>query len=89
MLNVEYLKCKNKKFHKDCQWVHAKLQYPNGQYLLLKDRIIREVKRTRTAYRITHWKFGVLVTVKMGHDGNIWVGEDKGALRRFALYGGD
>jgi len=89
LLDVEVLSCKNPKFHKDCQWVHAKIRYPNTRYLLLRDRLIREVKNTKTAYRITHWKFGVLVTIKFGHDGSLYVGEHEDALRQFALYGGD
>jgi hypothetical protein len=89
MIEVEMLVCENKQFHKNCEWVHAKLRYPNGQYLLLKDRLIREVKKTKIGYRIIHWKFGVLTTIKMGHDDIIWVGDHEDALRQFALYGGD
>jgi len=89
MLDVELLDCANKKYHKDCKWVHAKIRYPNTRYLLLRDRLIREVKNTKTAYRITHWKFGVLVTIKAGHDNSLYVGEHEDALRQFALYGGD
>ncbi|MDD4877318.1 MAG: hypothetical protein PHQ86_09405 [Dehalococcoidales bacterium] len=88
MLDVEMLICL-KPHHKDCYWQHAKIRYPNERYLLLRDRLIREVKKTQTAYRITHWKFGVLVTIKFGHDNSLWIGEHEDALRQFALYGGD
>jgi hypothetical protein len=91
MIEVEMLSCKNPRFHKDCEWVHAKLRYPNGQYLLLRNRLIYEVKKTGVAYRITHWKFGVLTTIKRGHDADktLYVGDHEDALRAFALYGGD
>ena len=86
MLDVERLDCLNKEFHKDCHWIHAKLRYPDGRYLLLRQQLIYEVKKTHVAYRITHWKFGVLVTIKFGHDGKVFVSEDQEALREFALF---
>jgi len=86
MLFVEMLVCKNPKFHKDCQWVSAKIRYPDELYLPLKQRLTAEVKRTRVAYRITHWKFGVLTTLKLGHDGKVFVADNQQALRDFALY---
>jgi len=86
MLNVEMLVCKNPKFHKDCQWMHAKIRYPDELYLPLKQRLTSEVKRTRVAYRIIHWKFGVLTTLKLGHDGKVFVDDNQQALRDFALY---
>ncbi len=86
MLEVEQLICKNPKFHKDCKWVHAKIRYPDERYLLLKKVIMREVLKTHIAYRITHWKFGVLTTIKMGHDSEVYVQDNKEALRGFALF---
>lgn len=89
MLNVERLDCLNRKYHKDCVWVNAKIRYPDTRYLLLRDRLVQEVKKTKIAYRITHWKFGVLVTIKAGHDNSLYIGEHEDALKQFALYGGD
>jgi hypothetical protein len=43
-----------------------------------------EVRKTRIAYRITHWKYGVLVTIKAGHDGQLFEQQDNEALREFA-----
>ncbi len=86
MLDVEMLSCLNPKFHKECQWVHAKIRYPDERYLLLKQRLIYEVKKTHTAYRIVHWKFGVLTTIKFGHDNKVFISENPEALRAFALY---
>ena len=86
MLEIEKLICKNQLFHKDCHWIHAKLRYPDGQFLLVKQRLIYEVKKTHTAYRITHWKFGVLTTIKYGHDGQLFIQDNSVSLRAFALF---
>ena len=86
MLNAEMLIYKNPKFHKDCQWMHAKIRYPDERYLPLKQRLTSEVKKTHIAYRITHWKFGILTTIKFGHDNKVYVADNQGALRGFALY---
>lgn len=86
MLLVEMLVCKNPKFHKDCQWASARIQYPDELYLPLKQRLTSEVKKTHTAYRITHWKFGVLTTIKLGHDGEVFIADNQQALRDFALF---
>lgn len=85
MLKIERLECENQQFHKNCEWVNVRVAYPDTQYLLLRDRLIREVKRTNIAYRILHNRFGILATLKLGHDGILWVGEHEDALRRFAL----
>ncbi|GAG63823.1 unnamed protein product [marine sediment metagenome] len=86
MLDVEMLVCKNPQFHKDCQWKHAGIRYPDERYLPLKQRLTSEVKKTHIAYRITHWKFGVLTTIKLGHDNKIFVVDNQQALKDFALY---
>ena len=85
MLDVHKLVCKNEKFHKDCQWVHAHIRYPETLYLPLKQRLIIEAKNTNTAYRIFHPKLGVLTTIKLGHDGKVFVSDNQLALRKFAL----
>lgn len=88
MLNVERLDCEIPKFHKNCKWVKVPIQYPDTRYLLLKDRLTREVNNTNTAYRILHPKFGVLTTIKKGHDNLIFISENDDTLKRFALYWG-
>lgn len=85
MLKVEKLICTNPKFHKDCYWKQVPLTYPDTRYLLLKDRLIRETKLTNTAYRILHPQFGVLTTVKLGHDNFIYISDNDDSLKRFAL----
>jgi hypothetical protein len=52
----------------------------------LKERLAREVLRTHTAYRIIHKKFGVLTTLKMGHDNKIFIQDDNDALRKMLFY---
>lgn len=89
MLKIERLICANQKFHKDCNWVNVRVSYPDTQYLTLKDEIIRRVKRTNVAYRILHTKFGILATVKLGHDNYIFISEHEDALKRFALISGE
>lgn len=86
MLEVERLVCTKPNYHKDCRWVHAKIRYPDTRYLLLKQVIEREVQKTKIAYRIIHEKFGVLATIKMGHDNKLFIQEDLKALKEFALY---
>jgi len=86
LIEVEMLVCQNPRFHKDCTWVHAKIRYPDGRYLLLKQRLIYEVKKTHIAYRITHWKLGILTTIKWGHDKKVFIQDNEGALRAFAQF---
>jgi hypothetical protein len=86
MLDVERLACKNTRFHKDCEWVHAKMRYPDERYLLLKQRLMSEVKNTHIAYRIVHWKFGVLCTIKYGHDEHLFVQENNEVMHDFAVF---
>jgi hypothetical protein len=86
MLSVQKLKCKDKWQHPPCKWVTAHYHYQDTQYLLLKQRLSHEVKKSKIAYRILHHKFGVLCTLKMGHDGELFVSDNLGALRMFALY---
>lgn len=85
MLDVEMLVCENPKYHKDCRWVHSKLRYPDERYLLVKHTLMKEAKRSHIAYRITHWKLGVLTTIKFGHDGKIFVSDNLDQLRKFAV----
>lgn len=85
MLRVEMLSCLDKKFHHKCEWVNARINYPDTQYILLKERLVKEVKNTKTAYRITHTRFGLLCTIKSGHDGSLYIGEHEDALQRFAI----
>ena len=88
MLRVQKLDCENPQYHKKCEWVNVPLTYPDTLYLQLKNRLVHEVKKTHTAYRITHWKFGVLTTIKFGHgaDREVWVGDNQEALKAFALF---
>ncbi len=86
MLRVEKLNCLNTKFNKDCEWVNVPISYPDTRYLLLKQRLIYEVKNTKVAYRITHNKFGILCTLKWGHDKQLFIQDNQEALRAFALY---
>lgn len=86
MLDVELLRCKNEKYHKDCDWVHAKMRYPDTLYLPLKGRLISEVSKTGTGYRIKHDRIGILTTIKLGHDGKVFIADRPEALRVFALY---
>jgi len=86
MLNVERLDCENPKYHKGCVWVRANIRYPDTRYLLLKQRLIYEVKRTEIAYRILHHKFGVLTTIKLGHKSGLFIQDNESALRAFALF---
>lgn len=86
MLDIETLQCRNEKFHKDCQWVHAKLRYPDGRYLMVKNTLMHEVQKTHIAYRIVHDRFGVLTTIKYGHDGNLFISDNNEALKRFAVF---
>ena len=85
MLKVERLECENTKFHKNCRWINVAVTYPDANFLMLKDRLIREVRKTNIAYRILHHRFGVLTTIKMGHDDNIYIQENEDAQKRFAL----
>ncbi len=85
MLKVEKLVAKDKWAHKG-HWVTAPYSYQDTQYLLLKQRLIHEVKKTKIAYRISHPKFGVLITLKWGHDGKLFEQPQLEALRAFALY---
>ena len=85
MIRVEQLVCLNQKFHKNCYWKQTTMTYPDANFLILKDRLIREVKKTNIAYRIVHHKFGVLTTVKLGHDNSIFIQDFEDAQRRFAL----
>ncbi len=86
MLRVQRLDCDKPKFHKECEWVNVPITYPDTLYLQLKKRLIYEVKKTHTAYRITHWKFGVLTTLKWGHDEELYIGDVLEALKAFALF---
>ncbi len=88
MLFVEKLMCENPQYHKECEWVKVPIRYPDTRYLLLKKRLTTEVLKTKVAYRILHNKFGVLCTLKFGHDGFLYVGDNQAALQFFATYSG-
>ncbi len=83
MLRVEMLSCTNQKFHKNCTWVSAGLTYPDNLYNMLKQRIMREVSQSHTAYRINHHIFGVFTTVKWGHDNKLFVSDNEESLMKW------
>jgi hypothetical protein len=85
MLRVEKLVCENPKFHKHCVWVKTSLTYPDYNFLTLRQRLIREVKKTNTAYRIVHHRYEILTTIKLGHDRIIYISDNEDAQRHFAL----
>ena len=80
-LSVEYLKCKNERFHKDCYWASRNLRYPDSQLSLLTSRIKREVMKTNVAYRVIHDSMGLVTTIKRGHDGVLFVSSDNAVLK--------
>ncbi len=88
MIRAEKLSCQNEQYHKNCIWVNVAIQYPDTRYLMLKNRLIAEVRKTHIAYRITHYKFGVLTTIKFGHGANadVFVADNQEALRAFAVF---
>ncbi len=87
MLDIEMLICDNQKFHKYCRWVHAKLRYPDERYLMVKNTLMSEVKKSHVAYRIVHQRFGVLTTIKYGHDGKLFIQDaESDTMKAFALF---
>ena len=47
---------------------------------------IENVKKAKIAYRISHHKLGLLTTIKLGHDGEIYIADNLATLRAFAIY---
>ena len=82
MLKIEKLVCKNPEFHKDCRWKYMGLTYPDAQYIIIKRRLEQRVRASNMAYRISHDKLGLLITLKLGHDGWLFSNEDKGKINR-------
>ncbi len=75
MLKIQRLLCKDPKHYKRCHWLNTKLRFPDSGYRLLKSRLEAEVMKTGTAYRILHDEKGLLITIKRGHDGRLFVQE--------------
>ena len=82
MLKVERLVCENAAFHKNCEWKALRVHYGDRQLWTLTTRLKREALKTHTAYRIVHYKFGVITTIKLGHDGRLFVMSNDSAINR-------
>ena len=72
MLKVERLETTDG-YHRHNYWEALPVSYPNSRYKLLKNRLARETKETRVAHRILLNNLYVLTTLKLGHDGYLFV----------------
>lgn len=81
MLYVEKLECKNKKFHTgECIWKRIDSVYNDTSFNYLVIKANKLVQETGTAFRIVHHYLGVLYTIKLGHDKNLFISKDKRSI---------
>jgi len=73
MLRVQRLQCDDMKFNKGCEWRGMPGNYSDETFPLLKNRLQRESLKTGISYRIVHNKHGLLLTIKLGHDNELFV----------------
>lgn len=73
MIKIQRLICrKNKNFHRGCKWRSSANAYPDNSYNEIVKKLCHDVKAKGIAARIIDDRNIVLITIKRGHDGNLW-----------------
>lgn len=84
MLTVEKLVCRNQKYHVDCHWRTLHREYRDKTYFSLKNTLLAYSAISGTAYRIRHNNRNVILIIKLGHDGHIFLSENPPHIKTYA-----
>jgi len=77
MLTIEKLICADAKHHKGCNWIKTPIEYTDDKYPMIRQSLQNKVTKSKIAHRVIHNIRGVILTIKVSHDGNPYIKENE------------